>query len=218
MTARWIKPAAGLVCAIAALIVVSLATPEPTTPRAAAQDATVAAPKVKVSEKESIDAFLQVYRVLLSPRCMNCHPDGDAPLQGDDSHVHVQLVKRGPDGKGKFAMKCNACHQDHNLPGEHMPPGNPNWHLLTPEMPMVFQNKTPHELARQLVDPKQNGGKSHEQLLHHVSEDSLVLWGWDPGEGRTKPPLTHDEFTTAFRTWLDGGAIAPPPDTPAPPK
>lgn len=214
MTARWIKPSAGLTCATAALIVVSLSTPEPTTPRAVAQEAPAAA--TKVSREESIEAFLQVYRVLMSPRCMNCHPDGDAPLQGDDSHVHLQLVKRGADGKGKFAMKCGACHQDKNLPGEHMPPGNPNWHLLTPEMPMVFQNKTPHELAVQLVDPKKNGGKSHEQLLHHVSEDSLVLWGWDPGEGRTKPPLTHDEFTKAFRTWLDGGAITPPPETPAP--
>lgn len=216
MTARWMKPVAGLACATAALTVLSLSTPAPTIPRAAAQEAPAAA--ARISQQESIDAFLQVYRVLMSPRCMNCHPAGDAPLQGDDSHVHVQLVKRGPDGKGKYAMKCNTCHQDHNLPGEHMPPGNPNWHLLTPEVPMVFQGKTPHELAVQLVDPKQNGGKSLEQLFHHISEDSLVLWGWDPGDGRTKPPLTHQEFTNAFRTWLDGGAIAPPPETPAPPK
>ena len=26
---------------------------------------------------------------------MNCHPAGDAPLQGDDSRVHAQNVKRG---------------------------------------------------------------------------------------------------------------------------
>ena len=39
-------------------------------------------------------AFLQLYRVLTSPRCQNCHPAGDAPLQGDDSHVHLQNVKR----------------------------------------------------------------------------------------------------------------------------
>jgi hypothetical protein len=172
-----------------------------------AQEAKAAASTV--TAEESAAAFLEAYKVFMHPRCMNCHPKGDGPLQGDDSHPHLQLVKRGPDGKGKYAMKCGACHQDHNLPGENMPPGNPNWHLLTPEMPMVFEGKSPRELALQMVDPKQNGGKSLEALFHHVAEDSLVLWGWDPGEGRTKPPLTHEEFTTAMRTWIDGGAVAP---------
>src|ERR1051326_6131327 len=50
-------------------------------------------------------AFGDVYKVLMSPRCMNCHPAGDAPLQGDDSHVHLQNVMRGADGKGKYALK-----------------------------------------------------------------------------------------------------------------
>src|SRR5215468_12386787 len=71
-------------------------------------------------------AFLDVYKVLMHPRCMNCHPSGDAPLQGDDSHPHAQNVKRGPDGKGKYALKCANCHQLTNLRGENMPPGNPN--------------------------------------------------------------------------------------------
>src|SRR6266581_4310400 len=95
-------------------------------------------------------AFLDVYKVLMHPRCMNCHPSGDAPLQGDDSHAHFQNIKRGEDGKGKYALKCANCHQETNLPGENMPPGNPNWHLPPPEMRMVFQGKSPAELARQL--------------------------------------------------------------------
>ncbi|RYG03681.1 MAG: hypothetical protein EOO02_07880, partial [Chitinophagaceae bacterium] len=37
---------------------------------------------------QSITAFGEVYKVLVSPRCMNCHPAGDVPLQGDDSHLH----------------------------------------------------------------------------------------------------------------------------------
>src|SRR5947208_2831620 len=59
-----------------------------------------------VSEKEAQQAFLDAYKVFMHPRCMNCHPVGDAPLQGDDSHIHVQNVKRGPEGKGKYALKC----------------------------------------------------------------------------------------------------------------
>jgi hypothetical protein len=51
-------------------------------------------------EAASKAAFLEAYKVLMHPRCMNCHPTGDVPLQGDDSHLHAQNVKRGPDGKG----------------------------------------------------------------------------------------------------------------------
>ncbi len=154
-------------------------------------------------------AFAAAYPVFVHPRCMNCHPAGDAPLQGDDSHVHGQRVKRGPDGRGKFAAKCTNCHQHTNLPGEHMPPGNPTWHLPPPETPMVFEGKSAGDLCRQLKDPKQNGGKTLEQILQHVSEDRLVLWGWDPGDGRTKPPLTHAEFVKKMNEWIDHGAACP---------
>ena len=91
-------------------------------------------------------AFLDVYKVLMHPRCMNCHPSGDAPLQGDDSHVHAQNVKRGEDGKGKTAKMTN-CHQDANLAGENMPPGNPTWHLPRKDLPLIFQGKS-NERAR----------------------------------------------------------------------
>ena len=126
------------------------------------------------NEPASRAAFLAAYPVFMHPRCMNCHPAGDAPLQGEDSHPHLQNVKRGPDGKGLYALKCGNCHQNQNLAGEGMPPGHPEWHLPPANMRMVFQGKTPAELARQLKDPKQNGGKTLEGILKHVSEDTLV--------------------------------------------
>jgi hypothetical protein len=46
-------------------------------------------------------------------------------------------------------------------------------------------------------------------LLHHVAEDKLVLAGWEPGDGRTKPPLTHAEFVRKMREWVEKGAAAP---------
>src|SRR5262249_11391074 len=88
---------------------------------------------------ESRAAFLAASPVFMHPRCLNCHPVGNAPLQGDDSHPHAQNVQRGPDGKGLYALKCANCHQFSNLPGANMPPGNPNWHMLPPQTPMVFQ-------------------------------------------------------------------------------
>jgi hypothetical protein len=157
---------------------------------------------------ESVKAFETVYKTLMSPRCMNCHPAGDVPLQGDDSHLHTMNPKRGVEGKGVYAMKCSNCHQETNTPGLHTPPGNPEWHLPPAAMKMVFQGKSAHELAKQLVDKKKNGNKDLKKLIEHA-DDGLVLAGWNPGEGRTLPPVTHAEFKKAWITWLKTGAYAP---------
>ena len=157
---------------------------------------------------ESVKAFMKVYKVLMSPRCMNCHPSGDIPLQGDDSHLHTMFPKRGKDGKGVYAMKCSNCHQPTNTAGLNTPPGNPNWHLPPADMKMVFQGRTAHQLAKQIMDPKQNGHKNKEQLIEHA-DDGLVLAAWNPGEGRTLPPMSHAEFKKAWITWIEKGAYAP---------
>jgi hypothetical protein len=157
---------------------------------------------------ESVMAFMNVYSVLMSPRCMNCHPSGDIPLQGDDSRLHAMLPQRGKDGKGVYAMKCANCHQPTNLDGSAKPPGHPDWHLPPANMKMVFQGRTPEQLAKQLVNPKTNGNKTLDQLLAHA-DDGLVKAGWNMGEGRTKPPMTHEEFKKAWITWITKGAYAP---------
>ena len=157
---------------------------------------------------ESVKAFLNVYKVLMSPRCMNCHPAGDAPLQGEDSHLHTMNVMRGHDGTGVYALKCSNCHQSKNVPGLHTPPGNPKWQLPPADMKMVFQGKTAHELALQIMDYKQNGHKNKEQLIEHAS-DTLVKAGWHPGEGRKLPPLSYTVFYKDWTTWIDKGAYAP---------
>ncbi len=154
-------------------------------------------------------AFLAAYPVFMHPRCMNCHPVGDAPLQGDDSHPHTQNVQRASDGKGKYALKCTNCHQHQNLPGGNMPPGVPNWHMLPEDMKMIFEGRSAGELCRQFKDPAQNGGKSIADLLHHVGEDPLVLWGWSPGEGRSTPALSHGEFVRRMQEWAQNGAACP---------
>jgi hypothetical protein len=168
-------------------------------------------------------AFAEAYRVLMHPRCVNCHPAGDAPLRGEDSRPHTGLrLRRGTDGQGVFTLKCTNCHQAQNPRGLHMPPGAPNvlsdgsvdpttprWHLPSAQTPMIFQGRSAAQLCRQLQDPKQNGGLTAEQLVHHVSNDPLVLWGWNPGEGRTSPPLSHDQFVASIKTWLDNGGACP---------
>jgi len=168
-------------------------------------------------------AFAKAYQVFMHPRCLNCHPAGDSPLRGEDSRPHSGLrLRRGSDGQGVFTLKCTNCHQAQNQTGLHMPPGapnilkdgaldlrNPRWHLPPARTPMVFQGRSAAQLCRQLQDPKQNGGLTTEQLIHHVSTDPLVLWGWNPGEGRAKPPITHQEFVASVRLWLEKGGECP---------
>ncbi|QEC76415.1 hypothetical protein [Mucilaginibacter ginsenosidivorax] len=157
----------------------------------------------------SVKAFMSVYKVLKSSRCMNCHPAGDAPLQGDDNHIHAMNVKRGVDGHGIYSMRCSNCHQAENVPGLHMPPGNPKWGLPPANMRMVFQGRSPRQLALQLLDPKQNGGRTKAQLIDHMANDNLVAWGWHPGDGRTLPPMSRQAFVAQVKIWLAKGAFAP---------
>ena len=159
---------------------------------------------------ESVKAFMEVYKVLMSPRCMNCHPSGDIPLQGDDSHLHTMFPRRGNDGKGVYAMKCQNCHQPQNTAGIHTPPGNPKWQLPPADMKLVFQGKSARDLALQIMDYNKNGHKNKEQLLEHA-RDTLVKAGWNMGEGRPAPPLAYNDFLKAWDTWIETGAYAPGP-------
>ena len=154
-------------------------------------------------------AFADVFRVLQSPRCMNCHPSGDAPLQTDKSRPHAMSISRL---SSKSGLACSACHQQRNSEAIGIkggPPGAPHWGLPPEKVPMVFQSRTPRQLCEQLNDPNQTGGRDLAALLHHVERDALVLWAWDPGGTRTKPPLSHRQFTDAFRIWVGSGGACP---------
>src|SRR3989475_9500266 len=111
--------------------------------------ATLTARLAKPDAAASRAAFLNIYRVLTSPRCRNCHPAGDAPLQGDDSHQHAFRIRRGQDGNGLTSVRCSNCHQSANQAGEHTPPGSPDpkadnsprWHLPSAKTRMVFERR-----------------------------------------------------------------------------
>jgi hypothetical protein len=152
-------------------------------------------------------AFLEVYQVLMSPRCMNCHPSGDRPLQTDRSTPHAQNISRRSEKNG---VPCSTCHREKNGARPGQPPGAPHWHLPPAETPMIFEGRTPAQLCAQLKDPRQTGDRDLGELVEHVDKDALVLWGWSPGPGRTLPPLPHDRFVSAMRTWVDAGAACPP--------
>ena len=50
--------------------------------------------------KRSAALFTELGKVLTHPRCVNCHPAGDRPRQGDEGRLHQPPVERGADGHG----------------------------------------------------------------------------------------------------------------------
>jgi hypothetical protein len=159
-------------------------------------------------KERSVALFAEAGKVILHPRCVNCHPAGDRPLQGEDGHPHLPLVVRGREGHGAVAMQCTNCHGRANFdPGGV--PGHPIWHLAPIEM--AWAGKSLGEICAQIKDPNRNGGKSLDEIVHHMTEDSLVGWGWNPGAGRAPAPGTQQEFGALIRAWAEGGATCPEP-------
>jgi hypothetical protein len=49
---------------------------------------------------------------------------------------------------------------------------------------MGWEDKTLGQICEQIKDPARNGGRSLEDIVHHVGEDHLVGWAWAPGGDR----------------------------------
>ena len=150
--------------------------------------------------------FLEASRVLLHPRCVNCHPAGDIPHQRMQLALHDPPVQRGPKDQGVPGMECGSCHQDRNQPLTRVP-GAPNWHLAPIEMAWV--GKSAAYICNQLKDPSRNGGKTLAQIVEHNTHDKLVGWGWAPGADREPAPGTQQQFGALTAAWVETGAECP---------
>jgi hypothetical protein len=159
-------------------------------------------------DARSAAIFSELGRVLTHPRCMNCHPSGDRPRQGERAsrRLHQPPVTRGPDGHGAETMRCSICHGDANFEPGRLP-GHPEWHLAPREM--GWEGKTLAEICEQLKDPARNGGRKLEDLIHHIGEDTLVGWAWHPGAGRSPVPGTQKQAGSLVAAWVKTGAACP---------
>jgi hypothetical protein len=162
--------------------------------------------RIPARAERSRALFLEASRVMLHPRCTNCHPAGDVPAQGDQGQPHDPPVFRGAADQGVPGLECTSCHQDHNLAHARVP-GAPKWHLAPRSMAWV--GVTPSALCAQLKDRQRNGGKSLEQLIEHSAHDELVAWGWAPGWDRTPAPGTQEQFGALVAAWVESGAECP---------
>ena len=192
------------------VVIAALATSMVAAYAAALEQDKLAAPEsfagIGDPQARSVAIFTELGKVLTHPRCVNCHPAGDRPRQGDEGRVHQPPVARGPDGHGLPAMRCSACHQQANFDPGRMP-GHPEWHLAPREM--AWEGKTLGEICNQLKDPARNGGRKVEDLIHHIGTDTLVGWAWAPGFGRTPAPGTQSQAGALVEAWVKTGAACP---------
>ena len=150
--------------------------------------------------------FTEAGKVLTHARCVNCHPAGDRPRQGDVRRLHQPPVARGDDGFGLPAMRCPICHQATNFEPARVP-GNQVWHLAPSEM--AWEGKTLGEICAQIKDPARNGGRSLDEIVRHIGTDHLVGWAWAPGAGRQPAPGTQSEAGALLDAWVNTGAVCP---------
>lgn len=163
----------------------------------------------EVSSSE--EAFTKMMKVLTHKRCVNCHPAGDRPRQGEDSHIHNFGVRRGADNHGVAALRCETCHQHENNDYSGVP-GAPEWSLAP--LKMRWEGLSRVEIAKSMLNPENNGGRSLEETVKHLTEHDLVLWAWEPGvdangNPREKPPVPKEEYIKAVKEWAAGGAVIP---------
>ena len=154
----------------------------------------------------SVALFEEAGKVIQHPRCMNCHPAGDRPLQGDEGRPHQPLVVRGEANIGVPGLYCATCHQPQNYDPARVP-GNPKWALAPIEMAWV--GKSLGEICTQIKDPARNHDMDIPALVEHMGHDELVGWAWAPGPGRTPAPGTQAAFGALIQAWADTGAACP---------
>jgi hypothetical protein len=149
--------------------------------------------------------FQEASRVLLHPRCANCHPASDAPTQRD-FELHDPPVVRGEHDRGVPGMECGTCHQDRNAELARVP-GAPKWQLA-PRV-MAWVGKSPHDVCEQLKDPARNGGRGPAAIIEHAAHDPIVAWGWQPGADREPAPGTQSKFAALVAAWIATGEACP---------
>ncbi|MGH1558464.1 hypothetical protein ACRAWD_13485 [Caulobacter segnis] len=125
--------------------------------------------------------------MIQGPRCLNCPPGPARPTQGDDLHPHNPPMVAGDGGHGPAGMPCFSCHTGGERPD--LGPGHQE-HPRRSEMGSgpgrdgLAGAKSLGQICAQIKNPATNGGRSLAELHHHMAQDHLVGWAWNPGAGR----------------------------------
>jgi hypothetical protein len=192
-------------CTAAIALSAAVAQPAPQPLKAPSEFQSIADPA-----ERSRAIFAEVGKVLTHPRCMNCHPAGEHPLQGADHHEHRPPVWRSD--TGNYGTPCGECHTEknvtlHEAASYRSIPGHPRWGVAP--LSMAWEGKGLGDICRQLKDTARNGGRDLALLQEHVAKDDLVAWGWSPGAGREPAPGSQQAAGELVQAWIDSGAECP---------
>lgn len=172
---------------------------------ASAQDST--------NNAEGLVLWSQIHEVFSHPRCSNCHVGGDGipmwsgPSYGPEPMAHGMFIAGGEDRHGGDTLDCSTCHTSRNGLIAHSPPGAPHWGL--PPTSMQWFGLTSAQICAQIKDPARNGNRSLADVRHHIENDALVLWGWDPGPGRQPAPYSASQVAGFIESWEALGTPCP---------
>jgi len=216
MSKRWALVALFVTCSVATAALAQLGPPPlqpPSSTVPAAQNLKSAADFASITDRgaRSRAMFTEIAKVLMHPRCMNCHPAGEHPLQGA-GREHNPRVWRGDTETGAIGTTCATCHTESNVTLHERAsyrsiPGHARWGLAPKSM--AWEGKSVADICRQIKDPKLNGGRDLALLHEHIAKDDLVAWGWNPGVGRQPAPGSQEQAGALVQAWIDTGAECP---------
>lgn len=204
---------------IAAALAASLMAPLTVMVYAEGEGSRDALPPGSVSRAAGLEAWKRIEAVVTHPRCANCHVDASGipiwTLVGEtQDRVHGMNIHGGVSRIGAEAIACSTCHMTSTLPNDPAPAppraGIP-WQLAPVEF--LWYGKSGTEICKQLKDPARNGGRDAAGLLDHLrhdaSLDGFIPRGWEPGEGRSKPPGTFEDHVRDVAEWGAAGQPCP---------
>ncbi len=75
---------------------------------------------------------------------------------------------------------------------------------------MAWEGLSRPQICEAIKDPRKNGNRrTLPEVIEHMKVDPLVIWAWDPGAGRTTPPISHSQFVSALEAWAAAGGPCP---------
>ena len=135
-----------------------------------------AQPQTGGGEGEAL--FMQIHRCSRIRDVSTAIPRVSRRNRAIQRQVHVPPITRGPHDSGPPGLQCAACHQKKNFAAQRCAGRT---ELASRAAFAGWEDKTPGELCRSVLDRRTNGNKSVAEIVKHMTDDELVAWGWDAG-------------------------------------
>ena len=128
-------------------------------------------------------------------------------LRYGEGAVHGMNVKADDSRIGAESMPCRTCHvtaEGRSVASPAAPQIMEAWRL--PPVELDWLGASSAALCAQLRDPELNDGHEIADLIEHLESSPFVAWGFEPGEGRSKPQGTVETMAQDIAVWGAAGS------------